>query len=76
MLILSAETIEIIRKKHNAWQRYKESGYLDEDKLKIYHRLRNKVTKATRYYQKCKEKEAADRKFYQYINGRKKTTEG
>ena len=25
------DTIEIIRKKHRAWQRYKESGYLDED---------------------------------------------
>ena len=42
-----AETIEIIRKKHRAWQMYRESGYLDEDKLKIYHRLRNKMRKAT-----------------------------
>ena len=37
---LDTETIENIRKKHRVWQRYRESGYLDEDKLKIYQRLR------------------------------------
>ena len=69
-----AETIEIIRKKHKAWQGYREIGYREEDELKIYHRLRTKVRKATRYYLKCKEKEAADnartnpKNFWQYIN--------
>ena len=40
------------------------------------------MRKATRYYQKCKEKEAADnvrtnpKKLWQYIKGRKKTAAG
>ena len=67
------ETIEILTEKHRVQQRYRENGNLDEDKLKTYCSLRNKVRKATRY-QKCKEKETTDnartnpKTFWQYIN--------
>ena len=44
----NAETIEIIRRKHRVWQRYRESGCLDEDKLKIYHSLRKKSEKGNK----------------------------
>ena len=62
------------------WQWYRESGYLDEDKLKICCMLRNKMRKATRFDQKCKGKEVADnvrtspKTFWEYINKRKKKT--
>ena len=79
---LEKELRTIIRKKHRVWQRYRESSYLDENILTEYHRLRNKVRRATRYYQKCKEKEVGDnaktnpKKFWKYINRRTKTTTG
>ena len=55
---------------------------MDEKILTEYHRLRNKVRRAMRYHQKCREKEVADnaktnpKKFWQYINRRTKTTTG
>ena len=79
---LDKELRTIIRKKQRVWQRYRESNYLDENILTEYHRLRNKVRRATRHYQKCKEKEVADNaktnpeKLWQYINRKTKTTTG
>ena len=35
---------------------YSESNYMDENKLMMFRRLRNKVRKVTRYRQKCQEK--------------------
>ena len=55
---------------------------MDENKLMMFRRLRNKVRKVTRYRQKCQEKEIANeaktnpKKFWQYVNRRTKTTSG
>ena len=79
---LDSKMRELIKRKHRAWQRYSESNYMDENKLMIFRRLRNKVRKATRYQQKYQEKETANeaktnpKKFLQYVNRRTKTTSG
>ena len=71
---------QLIKKKHRLWQRYRESNYNDDEKYRHYCRVRNKVRKATRYQQRCQEKEIADnaksnpKKFWQYINRRTKTS--
>ena len=55
---------------------------MDENKLMMFRRLRNKVRKVTRYRQKCQEKEIANeaktnpKKFWQHVNRRTKTTSG
>ena len=73
---------QLIKKKHRLWQRYRESNYNDDEKYRHYCRVRNKVRKATRYQQRCQEKEIADntksnpKKFWQYINRRTKTSTG
>ena len=73
---------DLIKRKHRAWQRYNESNYMDENKLMMFRRLRNKVRKVTIYQQKCQEKEIANeaktnpKKFWQYVNRRTKTTSG
>ena len=51
---------DLIKRKHRAWQRYSECNYMDENKLMMCRRLRNKVRKVTRYRQKCQEKEIAN----------------
>ena len=79
---LDKKTREIIRKKHRAWQRYRESQFIDETKLQIYRRLRNKVRKITRRLQKNREKDVANtakanpKKFWQYINRTTKIVTG
>ena len=79
---LDKKTREIIRKKHRAWQRYRESQFTDETKLQIYRRLRNKVRKITRQLQKNREKDVANtakanpKKFWQYINRTTKIVAG
>ena len=73
---------QLIKKKHWLWQRYRESSYNDDEKYRHYCRVRNKERKATRYQQRCQEKEIADnaksnpKKFWQYINRRTKTSTG
>ena len=77
---LDSKMRALIKRKHRAWQRYSESNYMDENKLMMFRRLRNKVRKVTRYQQKCQEKEIANeaktnpKKFWQYVNRRTKTT--
>ena len=44
---INAYIREIIMKKHRSWERYGKCNYTDGDKYKTYHRLRNKVWKAT-----------------------------
>ena len=79
---INSEMRQLIKKKHRLWQRYRESNYNDDEKYRHYCRVRNKVRKATRYQQRCQEKEIADnaksnpKKFWQYINQRTKTSTG
>ena len=79
---INSEMRQLIKKKHRLWQRYRESNYYDDEKYRHYCRVRNKVRKATRYQQRCQEKEIADnaksnpKKFWQYINRRTKTSTG
>ena len=79
---INSEMRQLIKKKHRLWQRYRENNYNDDEKYRHYCRVRNKVRKATRYQQRCQEKEIADnaksnpKKFWQYINRRTKTSTG
>ena len=79
---LDSKMKDLIKRKHRAWQKYSESTYMDKNKLMMFRRLRNKVRKVARYWQKCQEKEIANeaktnpKKFWQYVNRRTKTTSG
>ena len=46
---LDSKMRDLIKRKHRAWQRYSESNYMDENKLMMFRRLRNKVRKVARY---------------------------
>ena len=77
---INSEMRQLIKKKHRLWQRYRESNYNDDANYRHYCRVRNKVRKATRYQQRCQEKEIAEnaksnpKKFWQYIKWRTKTS--
>ena len=79
---LDSKMRDLIKRKLRAWQRYSESIYMDENKLMMFRRLRNKVRKVTRYRQKCQEKEIVNeakanlKKFWQCVNRKTKTTSG
>ena len=79
--LINARTREIIKKKHGAWED-REEATIQKGQNRAHCRLRNRVQKATRYQQQCKEKEVVNntesnpKKFWQYINKRTKNDHG
>jgi hypothetical protein len=74
---LDHKTVELVKKKHRAWQRYMETR--EREKLQEFRRIRNKVRKATRKGRRdfemsiAKDVKENPKRFWSYVNSKTKS---